>query len=143
MPFSSENNGFASFVPKQETLSSFNPVEFHIRRTSPNQVVFSMKIYYFLQKCSHFRSQTFLSHLQVSTIMWLAIQLPNQFGTITTIFVGDNFGFTFRYNLSNLCLCLATLCLEQLQLSLLGTTSASPLDLICQICAFVWPPPVR
>ena len=80
----------------------------NIRRTSPNQVVFSMKIYYFLQKCSHFRSQTFLSHPQVSTIMWLAIQLPNQFGTITTIFVGDNFGFTFRYNLSNLCLCLAT-----------------------------------
>ena len=33
--------------------------------------------------------------------------------------------------------------LEQLQLSLLGTTSASPLDLIRQICAFVWPPPVR
>ena len=69
---------------------------------------FSMKIYHFLQKCSHFRSQTFLSHLQVSSSMWLAIQLPNQFGTITTIFVGDNFGFTFRSNLSNLCLCLAT-----------------------------------
>ena len=30
--------------------------------------------------------------------------------------------------------------LEQLQLSLLGTTLASPLDIICQICAFVWPP---
>ena len=44
-----------------------------------------------------FSSQISLEQLQLSL-----------FGTITTIFVGDNFSFTFRSNLSNLCLCLAT-----------------------------------
>ena len=51
---------------------------------------------------------SFHNLIKISTSMWLAIQLQNQFGTNTTIFVGDNFSFTFRSNSSNLRLCLAT-----------------------------------